>query len=163
MDEITLSEETIKTNEAKCLAAKREKEAVEAQLKASKKEEEARGSIKLLLKVCRDNAKSIYLYVGNILFIPHYFVLYPQEMRRKVEEMQRQLLERKNKLRATEDTAEKKGNVVDKVNKILNMKVREASFLIPSINICKSMCTNRRGGANTWRRRSSRRSCSHQP
>ena len=46
MDEITLSEETIKTNEAKCLAAKREKEAVEAQLKASKKEEEARGSTK---------------------------------------------------------------------------------------------------------------------
>ena len=52
-------------------------------------------------------------------------------MRRKVEEMQRQLLERKNKLRATEDTAEKKGNVVDKVNKILNMKVRvRAIFLI---------------------------------
>ena len=51
MDEITLSEETIKTNEAKCLAAKREKEAVEAQLKASKKEEEARGSIKMLLDV----------------------------------------------------------------------------------------------------------------
>ena len=47
-----------------------------------------------------------------------------QEMRRKVEEMQRQLLERKNKLKVTEDTAEKKGNVVDKVNKILNMKVR---------------------------------------
>ena len=44
-------------------------------------------------------------------------------MRRKVEEMQRQLLERKNKLKVTEDTAEKKGNVVDKVNKILNMKV----------------------------------------
>ena len=43
--------------------------------------------------------------------------------------MQRQLLERKNKLRATEDTAEKKGNVVDKVNKILNMKVRESCFV----------------------------------
>ena len=56
-------------------------------------------------------------------------------MRRKVEEMQRQLLERKNKLRATEDTAEKKGNVVDKVNKILNMKVMVASFLIVII-IC---------------------------
>jgi len=93
LDEITLSEETIKTNEAKCLAAKREKEAVEAQLKASKKEEEAR------------------------------------EMRRKVEEMQRQLLERKNKLRATEDTAEKKGNVVDKVNKILNMKERRCKYV----------------------------------
>ena len=42
MDEIALSEETIRTNEAKCLAAKREKEAVEAQLQASKKEEEAK-------------------------------------------------------------------------------------------------------------------------
>ena len=39
-------------------------------------------------------------------------------------EMQRALLERKNKLRATEDTTEKKGNVVEKVNKLLNMKVR---------------------------------------
>ena len=52
-------------------------------------------------------------------------------MRRKVEEMQRQLQERKNKLRATEDTAEKKGNVVEKVNKILNMKVRFV-FLVPT-------------------------------
>lgn len=44
MDEIALSEETIRANEAKCRAAKREKEAVEAQLKASKKEEEAKAS-----------------------------------------------------------------------------------------------------------------------
>ena len=67
MDEITLSEETIKTNEAKCLAAKREKEAVEAQLKASKKEEEARGSIETLLEVRRDNVKSIF-YICPTLF-----------------------------------------------------------------------------------------------
>jgi len=93
LDEIALSEETIRTNEAKCLAAKREKEAVEAQLQASKKEEEAK------------------------------------EMRRKVEEMQRQLLERKNKLRVTEDTAEKKGNVVEKVNKILNIKERRCKYV----------------------------------
>merc|ERR1719351_709850 len=43
--------------------------------------------------------------------------------------MQRQLLERKNKLRATEDTADKKGNVVDKVNKILNMKERRCKYV----------------------------------
>ena len=70
MDEITLSEETIKTNEAKCLAAKREKEAVEAQLKASKKEEEARGSIKMLFEVWRDNnGKSILetFYLSHII------------------------------------------------------------------------------------------------
>ena len=48
MDEIALSEETIRTNEAKCLAAKREKEACEAQLKASKKEEEAKASYRYL-------------------------------------------------------------------------------------------------------------------
>ena len=77
--------------------------------------------------------------------------------------MQRQLQERKNKLRATEDTAEKKGNVVEKVNKILNMKVRFV-FLVPTYKWvrCKFMCKNRRGGASTWRRKSSRRSCSHQ-
>ena len=73
------------------------------------------------------NKRNIYhKQMNNGVFV-HIILscMYPQEMRRKVEEMQRQLLERKNKLRATEDTAEKKGNVVDKVNKILNMKVRE--------------------------------------
>jgi len=93
LDEIALSEETIRANEAKCLAAKREKEAVEAQHNASKKEQEAK------------------------------------EMRRKVMEMQRALLERKNKLRATEDTTEKKGNVVEKVNKLLNMKERRCKYV----------------------------------
>lgn len=75
--------------------------------------------------------------------------------------MQRQLLERKNKLRVTEDTAEKKGNVVEKVNKILNIKVRFdfSQFLI--VSGCTSLTKNRRGGASTWRRKSSRRSCLH--
>ena len=44
MDEIALSEETIRANEAKCTAARKEKEAAEAQLKAAKKEEEAKAS-----------------------------------------------------------------------------------------------------------------------
>ena len=44
MDEIALSEETIRANEARCTAARKEKEAAEAQLKAAKKEEEAKAS-----------------------------------------------------------------------------------------------------------------------
>lgn len=43
-------------------------------------------------------------------------------MRRKVEEMQRLLAERRNKLSATEAVIEKKGAVVSKVQKILHSK-----------------------------------------
>ncbi len=45
-----------------------------------------------------------------------------QEMKRKVEDMMRLLAERKNKLRATETTIEKKANVVNKIEKILHSK-----------------------------------------
>lgn len=59
LDEIALSEETIRANEAKCLAAKREKEAVEAQHNASKKEQEAKASYKSQPKLIRFHAQSL--------------------------------------------------------------------------------------------------------
>ena len=55
--------------------------------------------------------------------------------RRKVEEMQRQPLECKNKLKVTADTAEKKGNVVDKVNKILNVRERMMAPVLGIIQV----------------------------
>ena len=42
LEEVALSEETVKTNEAKLLAMKREKAGQEAELEAQKKEEEAK-------------------------------------------------------------------------------------------------------------------------
>ena len=42
LEEVALSEEIVKTNEAKLLAMKREKAAQEAELEARKKEEEAK-------------------------------------------------------------------------------------------------------------------------
>ncbi len=45
-----------------------------------------------------------------------------QTMRRKVEDMQRLLAERRNKLKCTEKVIEKKANVVSKVEKILHSK-----------------------------------------
>ena len=50
-------------------------------------------------------------------------------MREKVMEMQRLLTERKNKLKVTEKVIEKKGNVVDKVEKILHSKERRGNYL----------------------------------
>merc|ERR1711863_90476 len=48
------------------------------------------------------------------------------EMRKKVGNMMRLLTERKNKLKVTENVIDKKGVVVDNVNKILNQKERKA-------------------------------------
>ena len=48
-------------------------------------------------------------------------------MRRKVEELTQLLAMRKAKLKATENTLEKKANVVEKVEKILNRKERQVS------------------------------------
>merc|ERR1712183_35136 len=48
------------------------------------------------------------------------------EMRKKVGNMMRLLTERKNKLKVTENVIDKKGVVVDNVNKILNQKKRKA-------------------------------------
>ena len=50
-------------------------------------------------------------------------------MRRKVLEMQQLLQERRNKLKVTEKVIEKKGNVVDKVTKILHSKERRANYV----------------------------------
>ena len=49
-------------------------------------------------------------------------------MRLKVESMVKLLSERKNKLKVTEVAIEKKGNVVEKVTKILHSKERKASY-----------------------------------
>ena len=50
-------------------------------------------------------------------------------MRRKVADMMKLLDERKIKLKATENVIEKKGNVVDKVTKLLDSKHRRADFV----------------------------------
>ena len=50
-------------------------------------------------------------------------------MRRKVEELTKLLAMRKAKLKATENTLEKKSTVVDKVEKILNRKERQATYI----------------------------------
>jgi hypothetical protein len=49
-------------------------------------------------------------------------------MRRKVEELTQLLSARKAKLKATENTLEKKTNVVEKVEKILNRKERQVFY-----------------------------------
>ena len=43
--------------------------------------------------------------------------------------MMRLLSERKNKLKSTEDVIHKKGDVVEKVNKILDRKERRANYV----------------------------------
>ena len=50
-------------------------------------------------------------------------------MRQKVMDMQRLLLERKNKLKVTENSIAKKGSVVDKVEKILHGKERRCKYV----------------------------------
>jgi predicted component of type VI protein secretion system len=50
-------------------------------------------------------------------------------MRRKVEELTKLLAMRKAKLKATENTLEKKSNVVDRVEKLLNSKERKATYI----------------------------------
>jgi predicted component of type VI protein secretion system len=50
-------------------------------------------------------------------------------MRRKVEELTKLLAMRKAKLKATENTLEKKSNVVDRVEKLLNSKERNATYI----------------------------------
>jgi hypothetical protein len=50
-------------------------------------------------------------------------------MRRKVADMMRLLSERRNKLKVTENVIDKKGNVVDKITKILDGKERKATFV----------------------------------
>jgi predicted component of type VI protein secretion system len=52
-----------------------------------------------------------------------------QDMRRKVEELTKLLAMRKAKLKATENTLEKKSNVVDRVEKLLNSKERKATYI----------------------------------
>lgn len=51
------------------------------------------------------------------------------EMRQKVADMMKLLDERRAKLKATENVVEKKGNVVDKVTKLLDSKHRRADFV----------------------------------
>ena len=50
-------------------------------------------------------------------------------MRRKVANMMKLLEERKTKLKVTENVLEKRTNVVDKVNKLLDSKERRANFV----------------------------------
>ena len=50
-------------------------------------------------------------------------------MRRKVANMMKLLEERKTKLKVTENVLDKRTNVVDKVNKLLEGKERRANFV----------------------------------
>ena len=50
-------------------------------------------------------------------------------MRSKVANMMKLLEERKNKLKVTENVLDKRTNVVDKVNKLLEGKERRANFV----------------------------------
>merc|ERR1719273_1987902 len=52
-----------------------------------------------------------------------------QDMRRKVANMMKLLEERKTKLKVTENVLDKRTNVVDKVNKLLEGKERRANFV----------------------------------
>ena len=84
-------------------------------------------------------------------------------MRRKVEEMQRLLSERKNKLRATEVVIEKKGAVVNKVQKILHSKYgqiysscRDVTSSLPTVyrkKLTTCLHPTGRGEQTLWRRK----------
>ena len=52
-----------------------------------------------------------------------------QEMKRKIEELTQLLAARRAKLKATENTLQKKTVVVEKVEKILSSKERKATFI----------------------------------
>ena len=66
-------------------------------------------------------------------------------------------LERKNELKATADTAEKKGNVVDRVNKILNVRERMMAPVLGIIQIRGRFSGGARRRGRPPRRRPPRR------
>ena len=68
-----------------------------------------------------------------------------EELKSTIDDLK---LERKNKLKSTADTAEKKGNVVDKVNKILNMRERMMAPVLGIIRVRNQFS----GGAHGRRR-----------